>query len=178
MKSTPRSPAAPEEIQEADGGSIYPQEGGKMSEIKRGVEKFVRNGKEGSQRKKKKQGIIMRNRLPATQELQTHCLQASHHSRFLLIYSIKEEKTMRETWDSKYTYIIKTVNLHIYIYVRVQTTGNHVPTPHKETQLDLCRRSFVQPCITNRYQHKYRSCSALECSQLQGKSILSISNAE
>lgn len=130
MKSTPRSPAAPEEIQEADGGSIYPQEGGKMSEIKRGVEKFVRNGKEGSQRKKKKQGIIMRNRLPATQELQTHCLQASHHSRFLLIYSIKEEKTMRETWDSKYTYIIKTVNLHIYIYMPVSRLQVIMCLPH------------------------------------------------
>lgn len=119
MKATPRSPAAPEEIREVDGGSIYPQEEGKMSEIKCRVEKFVGNGKEGSQKKKKKQGIIMRNRLPATQELQTHCLQASHHSRFLLIYSIKEEKTMRETWDSKYTYIIKTINLHIHIYMPI-----------------------------------------------------------
>lgn len=124
MKATPRSPAAPEEIREADGGSIYPQEGGKMSEIKCGVEKFVRNGKEESQRKKRNQGIIMRNGLPATKELQTHCLQASHRSYFLLIYSIKEEKTMRETWDSKYTYIISTINLNIYMpmskYARLQ----------------------------------------------------------
>lgn len=48
-----------------------------MREIKHGgVEKFVRNGKEGSQRKKKNLCVTVRNRLSATQ----HALTASFSS--------------------------------------------------------------------------------------------------
>lgn len=43
-----------------------------MREIKHGrVEKFVRNGKEGSQRKKKNLGVMARNRSSATQHAPT-----------------------------------------------------------------------------------------------------------
>lgn len=48
-----------------------------MREIKHsGVEKFVRIGKEGSQRKEKNLGVVVRNRFSAT----SHALMASFSS--------------------------------------------------------------------------------------------------
>lgn len=60
-----------------------------MREIKHGgAEKFVRNGKEGSQRKKKSMGVIVRNRFSAAQHAPTpsfasvlFCTDLQHQSR-------------------------------------------------------------------------------------------------
>lgn len=80
-----------------------------MREIKHGgVEKFVRNGKEVSQRKKKNLGVTVRNRFSATQDALT-----TSFSSVLFPTDLQHQRKEKEgTQDT-----INTINLNIYMYM-------------------------------------------------------------
>lgn len=117
-----------------------------MREIKHsGVEKFVRNGKEGSQRKKKNLVVMVENRFSATQYLLTANVSSVLISTNLQYQ--REEKRKEKTQN-----IIHMINPNRCMCRAEHTsdsTGNHKPTPVKEIQLDLLKISFV---LSSRYQ--------------------------